>query len=242
MHRSIAVATAAFVTMACAAGKSSAQNERAEAGYEALVATPTGGLVPAVRPWMAGDSSRGVSVDARWGRFENTFTTMNNAVVSISIPNSDALGDITLSGGYLDSQCDECGGLLQLGFAIERGVVRRPIDERGGQYGVGISGSLGYGDSGHGTVWSVALGTPLFLAFGTPGQVQLVPYLTPALGWGTVRPEEGDPESGVRFMAGGGVGLVNVLHGVNLHFGFQKTFIAEGATVFGLGTSLMIPR
>jgi hypothetical protein len=242
MYRSIAVAVIALGAVACAAGSSAAQSERAEAGYLALTTTPTGGLVPIVRPWMAGGNRRVSTVDARWGRFEDGFVTGNNAVVGISIPNSDARGDIALSGGYFDVQCEECGGLLQLGVALERELIHQPIVEHAGQFGAGVSAAVGYGDSGHGTTWSVALGTPLFVAFGTPGQVQLVPFLTPSLGWGSVRPEEGDPVSGVRFMAGGGIGLVNMMPGVSINVGFQKTFIEQGATVFGLGLSYAISR
>lgn len=167
---------------------------------------------------------------------------MNTLVVGISVPAASGRGDVTFSGGYLSTDCDGCKGEFVAGVAAERGLFRRELDGGGTQFGLGINGSLGFGKPDGATLWSATIGAPIYLAAGKPGKVQVVPFLTPALGWGIILPDGGDSESGVRFMAGGGVGIVNAAPGVNLHLGFQKTFIEGGKTVFGAGLSYMIPR
>jgi hypothetical protein len=167
---------------------------------------------------------------------------MNTFVAGVSIPASGGRGDVTFSGGYLTADCDGCSGHFVAGFAAERGLFRRQLDEGGTQFGLGINGSLGFAKPQGGSLWSVALGTPVYVGLGKPGRTQIVPFVIPALGWGLVLPDEGDSESGVRFTAGGGVGIVNVAPGLNLHLGAQKTFIQGGKTVFGGGLTYMIPR
>jgi hypothetical protein len=242
MYRSIAVAAAAIATLACVAGRSVAQSDGAAAGYVALTLTPTGGLAPVVRPWMAGIPQSGIGIDARWGSFKAGDTHMNSLVAGISVPLASGRGDLTVSGGYLTMDCEDCSGEFVASLAAERGLLRKELDAGGAQFGLGINGSLGFGTPDGATLLSATVGAPIYFAAGKAGKVQVVPFLTPALGWGLVSPDEGDSESGVRFTAGGGVGIVNVAPGLNLHLGAQKTFIQGGKTVFGGGLTYMIPR
>jgi hypothetical protein len=242
MYRSIAVAAAAITILACGARRSAAQSDGAIAGYVALTLTPTGGLTPIVRPWMAGILQSEIGVDARWGSFKAGDSRMNTIVAGVSVPAAGGRGDVTFSGGYLSMDCEGCDGEFVAAFAVERGLFRRELGASGAQFGFGINGSLGFGKPDGAALWSATLGTPIFLAAGKAGKVQVVPFLTPAVGWGMVSPDEGDSESGVRFMAGGGVGIVNAAPGVNLHLGVQKIFIQRGKTVFGAGLTYMIPR
>ncbi|HET7553920.1 MAG TPA: hypothetical protein VFK04_21695 [Gemmatimonadaceae bacterium] len=242
MYRSIAVAAAAIATLACVAGRSAAQSINAAAGYVALTLTPTGGLTPVVRPWMAGIPQSEIGIDARWGSVKAGDTQMNTIVAGVSIPASGGRGDVTFSGGYLTADCEDCKGNFVASLAAERGLFRRVLDERGTQLGLGINTSLGFAKPEGGSLWSATLGTPIYVGFRRPGETQIVPFVIPSLGWGLVLPDEGDSESGVRFTAGGGVGIVNVAPGLNLHLGVQKTFIRGGKTVFGAGLTYMIPR
>lgn len=242
MYRSIAVVTAAIATLACVAGSGAAQSDGAIAGYVALTLTPTGGLAPVVRPWMAGVSQSGIGIDGRWGSFKAGDTHMNTLVAGISAPVAGGRGDITVSGGYLSMDCEGCSGEFVAAVAAGRGLVRQQLGEGVTQFGLGIDGSFGFGKPDGATLFSATLGAPIYLAAGAPGKVQVVPFLTPAIGWGVVLPDGGDSESGVRFMAGGGIGIVNAAPGVNLHLGVQKTFIDRGETVFGAGLTYMIPR
>ncbi|HEY9428348.1 MAG TPA: hypothetical protein VIR34_14415 [Gemmatimonadaceae bacterium] len=242
MYRSIAVAAAAITTLACVAGRSMAQSDGAAAGYVALTLTPTGGLAPVVRPWMAGVPQSGMGIDARWGSVTAGGVHMSTIVVGVSVPASGGRGDVTFTGGYLSRDCEECSGQFVAGLAAERGLFRQELDGRGTQFGLGINGSIGFGKPEGGSLWSATLGTPIYLAAGKPGKVQVVPFVTPSVGVGLIVPDESGTESGVRFLAGAGVGIVNAAPGVNLHVGLQKTFIDGGKTVFGAGLSYMIPR
>lgn len=242
MYRSIAVAAVAIAALACVAARSVAQSDGAIAGYAALTLTPTGGLAPVVRPWMAGITRGGIGIDGRWGSFKAGDNRSNTLALGVSVPVSNGRGDVTLSGGYLSTDCDGCKGEFVGSIAIERGLLRRELDDHGTQFGLGFNGSLGFGMPDGGLLWSATLGAPIYLAAGKPGKAQVVPFVTPSVGWGIVLPDGGDSESGVRFMAGGGVGIVNAAPGVNLHVGFQKTFIQNGKIVFGAGLTYVIPR
>jgi hypothetical protein len=242
MYRSIAVAAAAITTLACVAGRSMAQSNNAAAGYVALTLTPTGGLTPVVRPWMAGIPQSEIGIDARWGSVKAGDVHMNTIVAGVSIPTSGGQGDVTVSGGYLTVDCEGCSGHFVAGLAAERGLFQRALDERGTQFGLGINGSLGFAKPEGGSLWSATLGTPIYVEVRRPGTTQIVPFVIPSLGWGLALPDEGDSESGVRFTAGGGVGIVNVAPGLNLHFGVQKTFIQGGKIVYGAGLTYMVSR
>lgn len=243
MNRSIAVGAAAIATLACVAGRSMAQSEGAVAGYVALTLTPTGGLTPVVRPWMAGVPQSAIGIDGRWGRVKaGNDAHMNTLVVGVSVPVAGGRGDVTFSGGHLSMDCDGCSGEFVAGVSTERGLFRQELDGRGTRFGLGINGSLGFGKPDGATLWSATFGAPVYLAVGTLGKVQVVPFVTPSVGWGLILPDEGDSQSGVRFLAGAGVGILNAAPGVNLNFGLQKTFIAGGEMVFGAGLSYMIPR
>ncbi len=242
MYRSIAVAAAAITILACVAGRSLAQSNSAAAGYVALTLTPTGGLAPVVRPWMAGIPQSEIGIDARWGSVKAGDAQMNTIVAGVSVPTSGGRGDVTFSGGYLTVDCEGCSGHFVAGLAAERGLFRRELDEHGTQFGVGINGSLGFAKPKGGSLWSVTLGTPIYVGVGRPGRAQIVPFVIPSLGWGLLLPDGGSSESGLRLTGGGGVGIVNVAPGLNLHLGVQKTFIRGGKTVFGAGLTYMIPR
>lgn len=242
MYRSIAIAAAAIAILACAAHRSVAQSDGAAAGYAALTLTPTSGLTPVVRPWMAGIPQSEIGIDARWGSVKAGDAQMNTIVAGVSIPASGGQGDVTFSGGYLTADCEGCSGHFVAGLAAERGLFRRELDGRGTQFGLGINGSLGFAKPEGGSLWSVTLGTPIYVGVRRPGRTQIVPFVIPSLGWGLVLPDEGDSESGVRFTAGGGVGIVNVAPGLNLHLGVQKTFIRRGKTVYGAGLTYMVSR
>jgi hypothetical protein len=242
MQRSIAVAAAATAILACFAGRSVAQGDGPAAGYVALTLTPTGGLTPVVRPWMSGIPQGGIGIDGRWGSVKAGDTRMNTIVVGVSIAGASGQSDVTLSGGYMSMDCEGCGGEFVAAFSAERSLFRRELDGPGTQFGLGINGSLGFGKPDGGSLWSAALGTPIYIAAGKPGKVQVVPFVTPSLGLGVVVPDGSVSRLGVRFLAGAGVGILNAVPGVNLHVGLQKTFIEGGETVFGAGLSYIIPR
>jgi hypothetical protein len=65
--------------------------------------------------------------------------------------------------------------------------------------------------------------------------VRVIPFVTPAVGFGALTGDNGD--SGIRPMLGGGVGIV-AANGFGISAGFQKVFIDEGETVIGLAITL----
>lgn len=242
MYRSIAVAVATTAFMlVCVAAPVLAQGEGDAAAYAALSLTPTAGLPPVARPWMAGQP-QSFGFDARWGILHDVDADMNTFVAGVSFPISRGLGDFTLSGGYLKAGCEECTGAFVAGIAAEQELLHRRVPGASTQFGIGVNGSFGFGKPDGGTLWSAMAGTPFHLALGAPGHTQVVPFVTPSIGWGLAAPDHGDSESGVRFVLGGGVGVVNIAAGVTVNAGVSKTFITGGKMIFGGGLSYVVQR
>jgi len=235
MHKSIAVAwSATIAALYCLAAPLHAQAGNGPAGYIALAFTPTGGLAPAVRPWMAGLSQRSPGFGLRWGHLSLFDDDDNIFVGGVTLPFSDGRGDVAISAGYLTVQCDGCHGEFVAGATAEQGLLRRDLGGPRTQFGMGLSGSLGFGKPNSGTVWSVLVGAPVYISTGNPGKAQIVPFVTPSIGWGLLA-DRYSAEGGVRFVLGSGIGIVNIAPGLGVHLGIQKTFIQGGKTVFGAG-------
>jgi hypothetical protein len=102
---------------------------------------------------------------------------------------------------------------------------------------VAVRPALGFSKptEGSGSALSLAVSLPLGVDLSTDGP-HLIPYLVPGVGYGRVSGDD-DSESGTRPMLGGGFAIVSRQSGLGIHFGFHKTFVEDGETVFGLGLS-----
>jgi len=104
---------------------------------------------------------------------------------------------------------------------------------------VGLNGEFGYSKPTNATLLAGSVGLPLSLiSRGGRNEMHVVPFLTPAFGFGDFNPENGDSGSGSKFMLGGGVGIFNPTSSVALNLAFQHVFVDGGQTEFGLGLVL----
>ena len=104
---------------------------------------------------------------------------------------------------------------------------------------VGLNGEFGYSKPSGATLLAGSVGLPLSLVSrGARNEMHIVPFLTPAFGFGDRDPDGGDSGSGSKFMLGGGLGIFNPTSSVALNLAFQHVFVDGGQTEFGLGLVL----
>jgi hypothetical protein len=221
--------------------KASAQGDDSGVGYVSLVTTPSAGVSPLVRQWMLSDPRSKTSFDAQWGHFSGIGADFNMFTGGVTFPVKSGKADFGLSAGYDKLSCAGCGGFFVAG-AVYEGSLKQSAGT-GSTFTLGLSGRLGYARSnfsdGAASFWSASVGLPLSFAFGQGDATRIVPFLTPAFGAGHVG--AGLDETGVRFLVGGGIGIVNQPAGIGVTVGAQRVIISGGKIVFGLGLSL-IPR
>jgi hypothetical protein len=197
------------------------------AAYAALTFSPTGGLVP-LPPPIAG---RGTSFLLRYGMldFGGGGPTLNNFVAGGDF--SAGTGRFGLSLGY--ATCDGCEGNIMAGMDYTASLTQ-------GKAMVAVRPAIGFSKptEGSGSGLSLAVSFPLGVDLSAGGDgPHLIPYLTPGFGYGRISGGD-ESESGTRPMLGGGFAIVSRRSGLGVHFGFNKTFIEDGETTFGLGLSL----
>lgn len=205
--------------------------------FAALVGTPTAGVSPVARQWMSSVPQTRIGVDAQWGHVSGNGTSINTITGGVTVPIASGRGDIGISAGYFQPSCApaSCDGNFVAGTVVEGRVLQSQM--QGATFTLGLSGRAGFAAPSGGTIWSASAGVPLSLAIGSgASKLQVVPFVTPALGWGRVS-GGGASESGSRFMLGGGIGVLSSSSGLGLNVGVQKVFIEGGKTVFGAGFS-----
>jgi hypothetical protein len=208
-----------------------AQDEGDVTAYFALSFTSTGGLVPL--PTAARMGETGSAMSLRYGQ--------------ISFDDDDALHNVGVSGDFRAGTgrlgitggavvCSGCDPLIMLG-----GDWTTPLSQRvsqAGTFAVGLTTAAGVGiptsDDAEGVLLSASLGLPVSMIAGEPGALRVIPYITPAVGFGAATGDGGD--NGVRPMLGGGIGIV-AASGLGVSVGFQKVFIEGGEAVIGLAVT-----
>jgi hypothetical protein len=130
---------------------------------------------------------------------------------------------------------------LMLGIGGDTRLSDVPMsDSRNGMLlRVGLNGEFGYSKPSGATLLAGSVGLPLSLiSRGSRNEMHIVPFLTPAFGFGDFNPDGGDSGSGSKFMLGGGLGIFNPTSSVALNLAFQHVFVDGGQTEFGLGLVL----
>jgi hypothetical protein len=196
------------------------------AAWAALTFTPTGGLVPLAPP-IAGQGSAFVL------RYGNIDLGLDNTLHNVSLGGDFALknGRLGLTLGATKPTCDGCHDSIFAGMDYTAMLVQTKTL-------VGVRPSIGFSKptEGDGSALSLAVSLPMGVELsGTQGPI-FVPYLSPGIGYGRVSDDE-ESESGTRPMLGGGLSISGRQSGFAVHVGFQKTFIEDGETLFGLGLS-----
>lgn len=205
------------------------------AAFFGLITTPVGSLPPLPPPApVTDDRPAPPRFDLRYGRWEIDGADVAQHTVGAGARFNAGGGQGSLTAAF--TTCDGCDGTLGLGLDLTAALVR-PTGGQTSAFSVGLRPALGVarglGD-GDFTAFSASLGLPLGLHVRSTGGAEFVPYLIPGFGFGRVS-GDGDAESGTRFMLGGGVGVANLSGALGVHVGFQKIFLEEAPTQFGLG-------
>jgi hypothetical protein len=212
----------------------------------ALVLTPVGALPPLVTSTIQGEVQRGAALGIRYGYVSGSGVEpdANNGGITAILP--FGLGStVSLTGGVFSQTCDDCDPGLMLSLAADRALGEMPFGSGrdGSRLRFALNGELGYGQPqgasfSRGSVISGVVGVPISLVSGSRSrdEMRIVPFVTPAFGFGGIR--GGDSPSGSTLMLGGGAGIYNRSNSVALSFGFQYIPVGQGSTQIGLALVL----
>ena len=215
-----------------------AQSVSDAAAYFALISTPQGALPPILSEPMLGRVMRSMDVALRYGHVGLDGGSLNSFDVRLGFP----MGTRSMFGvnaGYQDVSCrGNCDGHFMLGANAEGRLTSSTVGSGAdaAKLTVGLNGEVGLGKRDDITAVGFTAGLPVALLAGTP-TLRIAPFLTPGLGVGHAS-INGDGETGVRFLLGGGVTFESLTSGIGANVGFQKVFINHGKTMFGLSLVL----
>jgi hypothetical protein len=230
---------------AAAAAQATQQDINNGAAYDALLLTPPGAVAPLATSTIVDQRQQGAVFAIRYGYVPtNGGVGFNNLAATAVLPMG--LGaTVSLTGGTTIPTCQSnisgCSPGLMLGAggdmrlaALGTAPATRIV--------VAVNGELGYGKPRNvDHEFSGSVGLPVSLIFnGDPTQgLRIVPFVTPAFGFGNEEIDSGSgSQSGQRVMIGGGVALTNPTSNVAATLGFQKIVIDGGKTQVGVSISL----
>jgi hypothetical protein len=215
------------------------------AAYAALLLTPPAAVAPIATSTILDERQNGVVLAVRYGYVPtNGAAGFNNLAGTAVLPVSTG-ATVSLTAGTTIPNCSGnvagCSPGLMLGAggdmriaALGTAPATRII--------VSVNGELGYGkprDIDH--LFSGSVGLPVSLIFnGDPSQgMRIVPFITPAFGFGAEQVNSGQSSaSGQRFIIGGGVALTNSTSSIGASLGFQHIVIDNGKTQVGVSITL----
>ncbi len=208
-----------------------AQDAGDVAAYIALLFTPAGALPPQVTPAMSGLTQTRTRARVQYGRVGDL--DANNLGFGLDFGRGRGSAGLTLGVGFRD--CDGCDEVIMAGAHLEGVLGSKPISTSTPdvRLNVGLRGDVGFARADDATALTAVVGAPVSVS-APAGELRFVPFLLPGFGFG--RLSNGDSDSGIRFLLGGGVGLVGA-GGLMLDIAFQKVFIDHGDTQVGIGVA-----
>ena len=215
-----------------------AQSVSDAAAYFALVSAPQGAVPPILSEPMLGRVMRSMDVALRYGHVGLDGGSLNSYDVRLGFP----LGTKSMFGvnaGYQDLSCQGgCDGHVMIGANVEGRLTSASVGSGtdAAKLTVGLNGEVGLGRRADITVVGFTAGLPIALLAGTP-TMRIAPFLTPAIGVGHLSTDT-DSETGTRFLLGGGVTFESLTSGIGANVGFQKVFLNQGKTMFGVSLIL----
>lgn len=237
MNRLSPLAAAAILVVA---SKAPAQTFGDASAYVALMRTAVAGLPPIATSTILGDHQNGAAFSVRYGNVSGgDITTSLNNFTATAVLSGGGASSVSLTGGV--STPSRGSSALMLGIGGDTRLSDIPMsDSRNATLlRVGLNGEFGYAKPSRATLLAGSVGLPFSLiSRGGRNEMHVVPFLTPAFGFGDFNPEVGDSGSGSKFMLGGGVGIFNPSSSVALNLAFQHVFVDGGQTEFGLGLVL----
>jgi hypothetical protein len=223
-----------------------AQSRNDGAARAALVLTPVGALPPFVTSTIQNDTQNGAALGFRYGYLSGPteFTNENNFGISAILPFGVG-STVTLTGGFFSLSCDGCDLGLMLGIGADKSLGDMPMSSNrdAARLHFALNGEFGYAQPdgatfSRGSLMSGMVGVPISLVSGSRArdEMRIVPFITPAFGFGGFRGP--DARSGSALMLGGGVGIYNRSNSVALSFGFQHVAVENSGTLIGLALVL----
>jgi hypothetical protein len=233
-----------------------AQSTNELAVFSAGNLTPVAGLPPIMTSSISGQAQLSAQLVLRYGylaqeRREQLVprgqVDINNFGVTGVLPMG--LGaTISITAGVSSPACSDCdpGLMLSLGGDMRLTEVPFGSAEDAARLTIAVNGEFGFGKPKLplrilSTAWAGSVGVPIGLLTGrrNAGGMRIVPFITPALVFGTTDFEDNiagfpNSESGARFMIGGGVGIYNRQSPIVLNVGFQYMAIENGGAQIGL--------
>lgn len=236
-----ALGTLALAIPATTSAQTSGPSVGDIAAYAALITSPTGGLVPSVTSTMAGVGQSKFGVGVRYGRVDGDGGALNNFAATGTMGVAK-MATVSLTAGMRNASSDVGSSQNDFIFGVggDMMLAQRALSESedAAKFILGLNADIGYGSGDGASSTAASVGVPLSLSFNGSGSSKIVPFLTPAFGYGRVSVDGEGSESGSRFMFGGGVGLHQISNGVSVNFGFQKVLIDQGKMAWGLGVTL----
>ena len=228
----------AVVLSALGAAPVAAQSVGDAAAYFAIVSAPQGAVPPILSQPMLDRVMRSMDIALRYGHMSLDGGSVNSYDLRLGFP----LGTKSMFGvnaGYQDLSCrGACDGHVMLGANIEGRLTSATVGTGAdaAKLTVGLNGEAGLGRQSEITVVAFTAGLPLALLAGTP-TLRIAPFLTPAIGLGHAT-INGDGHGGTRFLLGGGITFESLTSGLGANVGFQKVFLNQGKTTFGVSLVL----
>jgi len=223
-----------------------AQTEGQAVAAAALQLTPVGALPPLATSTLQAEVQNGVALAIRYGYLSSSGggPNANNGGATAIIP-LGLTGTVSLTGGVFSYNCDGCKPGFMAGIGADRriGDMVMGTGRDGARIQFAVNGELGYGQpqgasTSDGSFVSGAVGIPISWISGSRArdEMRIIPFVTPAFGFGTFN-GNGSP-SGSAVMLGGGLGIYNRSNTLQLSLGFQYIAVRDAATQIGLALTL----
>jgi len=210
------------------------------AAYVALSFTPVGALPPLLTRSMAGGpaGTGGTAAEGfqpqlvvRYGRgtfgFDDAGDNVHvNAFGLTGLLPAGQAATLSATAAIIDPDCSDCQSQWMFSVGSDVAWGGAPVGREVGspRLTIGLNGELGFTTEDEMRGLSLTAGVPVALV-ASSGAVKVVPFLTPAIGYGRSRVAADEPEEGaIRFLLGGGVSLLNVASALRIHGSFQKIF------------------
>jgi len=232
----------------------------------ALMYTPPGALPPLATSTITGEVQSEIEIALRYGYLSapSGGVPANAGAATLVAPVGLGRSASLTVGGV---GCRGCSGNLMLGIGGDMRIGERAFDdgEDGSRIALSLNGEIGYDHPhgswfGNGALLSGELGVPISLIAGTRATtgVRIVPFVTPALGIGSMRVEPGVQaigvtpagtiitapgtssgwETGIRFMFGGGIGVYTPANTFGVDLGFQLVPLGNARPQVGLALTI----
>lgn len=218
------------------------------AAYSALIQTPAGGLAPIATSTILDQRQQGAALAVRYGYIATNGSVGFNNLGATAVLPFGLQSTVSLTGGTLIPSCHDSGDACSPGLMLGAGGDTRLTSFRvaaGVRGSLSLNGELGYAkprDVDYELSGSVGVPFALLIGATAPG-MRIVPFITPAFGFGTEKVSLTNPgfggtfsetRSDQRFMIGGGVALTNPASTIVANLGFQHVMIDGAKTQVGI--------